>query len=312
MNHSAEEIKTWLKTSIEATGAITFGIADADKTDASIDKQFSQWIETGGHASMTWLERHRELRSNPDNVLPGVKSIVSIAFPYFRVKRREAKLPRISMYAYGADYHDAIRKKLKPICRLLEEKTGAKTRICVDSAPLPERYWALKAGIGRRGDNGTLIIDGYGSFFFLCEILTDLQLPADEPSTLECSHCGRCQQACPGKAIRPDATLSCRRCLSFLTIEREPTEPLPKESSEAMLTDEGKTTLFGCDVCQLVCPYNAPIFAADVDDVPSPVTKTIEQMLTLDPSSMTDEDWEVTTRGTALRRALRLLKTYNH
>ena len=309
MELHAEEIKARLKASVEAAGAIAFGVAKAGETDPALDGQFARWLDSGGHASMQWLERHRTLRTDPANVLPGVKSVVSIAFPYFRRERRPASLPRISMYAYGADYHDVIRKKLKPLRREFEALTGARTRVCVDSAPIPERYWALKAGIGRRGDNGTVIIDGYGSFFFLCELLTDLPLPPDEPSTLECSHCGRCRKSCPGNAIRPDGTLACRRCLSFLTIERNPDEPLPDESRIALESEEGRATLFGCDICQLVCPHNAAILRSEAGTTPAPVTETLERVLCLNPASMTDDDWETTTRGTALRRALKLLKT---
>lgn len=287
-----------IRQEILATGAIAAGFADADAADPRVARQFAQWLRKGGHAEMQWLERHEELRKDPRSVLPDATTVISIAYPYFQPVKRHHTLPRISMYAYGKDYHDVVRKRLRPLCRRMEEATGCSTRICVDSAPVPERYWAMQAGIGRLADNGTIIVDGYGSFVFLCEILTSLHLTPDTPSTLRCLHCGRCRNACPGKAILPDATLMSERCLSYLTIESDKGLPPSLRCHD---------TLYGCDICQTVCPHNAqadpslilPEFLPVSDDI---LTLTADQARQLTPLQ-----WEELTAGSAMKRSRKFL-----
>lgn len=303
MDSSAEETKRRLTASIRATGAIAVGYAEAAPVSHEESDGFGRWLDGGNHASMEWLARHEELRRDPRLLLDGAKTVVSIAYPFFQPERRDAALPQISMYAYGKDYHDVIRKKLRPVCRGLSETTGCATRICVDSAPVAERYWALKAGIGRRGDNGAVIIDGYGSFVFLCELLTSLELPTDEPSGKECLHCGRCRGACPGKAILPGGRIRAQRCLSYLTVEHREAFPGEGESADALNSPAGQRTLYGCDMCQLVCPCNA---GADASLALPEFLPRNGEMLTLgapEAMAMTDDEWTAFTASSAMRRA---------
>ena len=281
---------------ITDTGAVAVGFAEAGPVDPDVAAQFSRWLSGGMHAGMEWLVRHEELRKDPRNLLPGTQTVICAAYPYFQPRRRAPGLPQISMYAYGKDYHEVIRKRLRPVCRRMEEATGCATRICVDSAPIPERYWALRAGIGLLGDNGTVIIDGYGSFVFLCEILTTLRLPPDPPSRHRCSHCGRCRDACPGHAILPDATLCSTRCMSYLTIEHD--DELPQTTARS---------LYGCDICQTVCPHNSVadptlILPEFLPSHPSVLTLTARQA-----REMTGPEWDTFTAGTAMRRSRRLM-----
>ncbi len=310
--------KSSLRAEILRIGAVAVGFARAETPASGLINEFDRWLEQGNHAGMEWLERHRDLRSHPRNVLPEVKTIVSIAFPYYQPQQRPPSLPAIAMYAYGQDYHEALRARLRPLCRRLEADTGATTRICVDSAPLPERYWAMKAGIGRLGDNGTIIIDGYGSFVFLCEILTSLELPPDVPSRARCHHCGQCRKACPGGALLPDGTLRASRCLSYLTIEAQPEEWIEEgEGRTVVTTPAGQNTLYGCDICQLVCPYNSQIDSSLTlpEFLPAETVANRPGILTLTDAQakeMSPDDWKKFTSGTPMYRARKRLPVSAH
>ena len=146
------------------------------------------------------MERHADLRRNLDNVLPGTRTVISLAFPYAPERERPSDLPYLSRYAYGTDYHEAIRSLLTAVL----EQTGilSSCRLCIDSAPVSERFWAIRAGIGYRGDNGALIVPGIGPEVFLAEILTTIEFEPDSPSYAECLHCGVCLRACPTGALQ--------------------------------------------------------------------------------------------------------------
>lgn len=298
--------KERLKASILATGAIAVGVAEAGEVDRSCLDHFDRWLDAGNAAGMDWLRNHRTLRRNPAALLDGARSVVSIAYPYAQPRRRHAALPQIAMYAYGKDYHKVIPKLLRPVCQSLQAATGAATRICVDSAPIPERYWAMKAGIGRLGDNGSIIIDGYGSFVFLCEIITTLPLPPDSPSTKECMHCGRCRTVCPGRAISCGsgaASIRPQRCLSYLTIEQRGELPTTGESAAALDSAAGLNTLYGCDICQLACPYNADTDPSLTLPQFLPAGEAILSLSAADAKALDADGWDALTIGSAMRRA---------
>ena len=303
MNPSPDDLKSWLRDALSEAGAIASGFAVASTVDPDEADGFARWTEEGNNAGMEWLTRHADLRRDPRLLLDGARTVVSVAFPFRQQRLRDKSLPQISSYAYVKDYHDVIRKRLRPVCRRFTEMCGSATRICVDSAPVAERYWALRCGIGRRGDNGAVIIDGYGSFLFLAEILLSAELPPDAPSSAGCLHCGRCASACPGKAIMPGGKIRAQRCLSYLTIEHR--EPFPEtgESAEALRSPAGCRTLYGCDICQDVCPFNAG--AATTGPLPEFLPAN-PAMLTLDSAgaaAMGEEDWRRFTAGSAMRRA---------
>lgn len=240
-----------LRAALLEAGAAAVGFASAGPVSEDEDRRLRGWLAAGHHAGMAWMERHADLRRDLDNVLPGTRTVISLAFPYAPQQERPSDLPYLSRYAYGTDYHEAIRSLLTAVL----EQTGilSSCRLCIDSAPVSERFWAIRAGIGYRGDNGALIVPGIGPEVFLAEILTTIEFEPDSPSYAECLHCGVCLRACPTGALQADGTIDCRRCISYLTIEhRGPwTDP---DAIAAMSTPAGRNSLFGCDRCITACP----------------------------------------------------------
>lgn len=231
-------------------GADLVGIAKAEY-DSEESKRLHDFIKHKRHANMTWLE-DIEKRCNPDSILPGAKSAIVIAVNYYR-KRPPAPQGHgiVARYAYGRDYHKVLKDILGALSTEIQKANPeAKTRACVDSAPLPERRYAVKAGLGFIGKNGTLITNEYGSFVLLGVLLTDLELQYDQPQkTGTCGTCTRCIDACPTKAILKPYTINAGKCVSYLTIEHK--GPIP-----SALKKQIQNRLFGCDTCQEVCPYN--------------------------------------------------------
>lgn len=266
-----------LRAALLEAGAAAVGFASAGPVSEDENRRLRGWLAAGHHAGMAWMERHADLRRNLDNVLPGTRTVISLAFPYATKRERPSDLPYLSRYAYGTDYHEAIRSLLTAVL----EQTGilSSCRICIDSAPVSERFWAIRAGIGYRGDNGALIVPGIGPEVFLAEILTTIEFEPDSPSYAECLHCGVCLRACPTGALQADGTIDCRRCISYLTIEhRGPwTDP---DAIAAMSTPAGRTSLFGCDRCITACPLR--------NDTSSPHTwnQPLPAMLALAPSDI--------------------------
>ena len=316
-------MKERLRRMLLDAGACEVGFSRCEPLPADERRCRQEWLDAGCNASMDYLARNTDLRDDPAGLLEGCRTVISLAFPYRHTRERSPQLPRIARYALVPDYHKALRKLLKPVLREFEDATGAHTRVCIDSAPVAERFRAVRAGIGRRGLNGCLITPSAGSFVFLAEILTDLELEPDEPIGEWCLQCGACLRACPGAALRGDGTLDARRCLSYLTIEHS--GPFTPEALETLDTPQGRHTLFGCDICQDVCPHNRPdllavqnpaqlaAFALPLreelpapDRLPKPALPLREELLTLDAqqiADMTREEFDTLTAGTSLRRA---------
>lgn len=272
-----EEIRNLLLNS----GAVAVGFSKAGDTDESEQQYLSRWIGEGYHGDMTYLERHQALRNSTDSVLKGAKTVISLAYSYFPAERREESLPEIAPYAYGEDYHVVLRDLLQPLIKTLKYKYGGKWRVCIDSAPISERYWAVKSGIGKRGLNGAVIIKDAGSYCFLVEILTTLEISPDESSSERCKECGECMNVCPGKAIRPDGVIIASKCINYLTIEKK--DEFSEEERD--LIREGAGYLFGCDRCLRVCPHNQSIDKElNKFFVPIPQVKvlTAEEIISMD------------------------------
>ncbi|MDE7407317.1 MAG: tRNA epoxyqueuosine(34) reductase QueG, partial [Muribaculaceae bacterium] len=208
-----------------------------------------RWVQQGCHGSMQYLNRYHDIRADVGLLLPEAQSVIVAAFSY----RQPRHSPLFADYALGLDYHTVLRSRLQPVADKLQATFGAQTRICIDTAPLRERYWAAKAGLGIIGINNHLIIPGLGSDFFLAFILTTADLPehhpfdAVDPCTPQCSRCMKCVSACPGHALQPDGSIDARRCLSYLTIEHR--GPLPEGT-------QLHGQIYGCDICSRVCPMN--------------------------------------------------------
>lgn len=248
-----EEIRKILLSS----GAQAVGFSKAGEIDIYVHEGYKDWIQKGWHGEMEYLRRHISLRQHTDSVLSGAKTIISLAFSYVPQKYRPINLPSISSYAYGDDYHIILRAILKPFVKEIQLKYGGKWRICIDSAPIAERYWAMKSGIGKRGVNGSIIVEGCGGLCFLVEIITTLDIHADAysdiSSDISCKNCGICKLMCPGKAIKGDGTIDSRKCLNYLTIEKK--SELSMEEKE--MVSSGSGFLYGCDKCLRVCPHNS-------------------------------------------------------
>lgn len=224
------------------------GIAPAG--DVGEDRErVSQWLAEGNHAEMGYMANHFEKRCDPTLLVEGAKSVIVFAHNYFPPEKQEAHLPQISYYAYGKDYHEVIKQKLFALMEFIHcEIEPVEGRAFVDSAPVLERYWAKRAGLGWIGKNNLLIIPGKGSFFFLSELILNIELAYDEPYTeSHCGQCTRCANACPTGALSKHK-LEARKCLSYLTIEKKG-EFSPK-------IETLHNCLYGCDICQQVCPWN--------------------------------------------------------
>lgn len=237
--------KTALRRLAAELGAYRTGFARAGRLSDPAVCRYAVWIERGCHASMDYLERHAALRADPRLVMPGARTVISMAFPYGPAGGYHH--PHIADYALGADYHRVLRARLEPLVRHLADNYGALSRVCVDTAPVAERYWAVTAGVGFTALNGRLYVPGAGSRFFLTTVLTTLELAPDEPCAGGCTGCGACVRACPGGALLGDGTLDARRCHSYLTIEHR--DALPAGTALG-------PRIYGCDVCSRVCPLD--------------------------------------------------------
>lgn len=210
-----------------------------------------KWLKNGYHGKMQYMENHFELRLNPDKLVGGAKTVISLLYNYFPAEVQTPDTYKISKYAYGQDYHVVIKKKLDQLVQYIKDHTGdIHIRSFVDSAPVMERVWAKQAGLGWIGKHSLLINKKQGSFFFLAEIVLDIELSYDNPlKTDHCGTCTKCIDACPTEAILPGKTLDASRCISYFTIELR---------DEIPTTMKGKfeNWIFGCDICQDVCPWN--------------------------------------------------------
>lgn len=282
----------------DGSAVYRFGVADAGDVDPSWTDSYNRWLELGLNASMDYLRNYPDLRSNPEGLLPGVRSVIVCAISYHSPRPAVASDgSRIASYALGTDYHRALRRHLRPIAAEIERLFGGQTRICIDSAPVRERYWAVRAGLGGIGLNTHLLIPGAGSMFFLAEILTTARFRPSKPLGYNpCTRCGKCVRACPAGALSstPDGLpqLDARRCLSYLTIEHR--------GPFAEGTDLHHC-LFGCDACALACPLNANPPGTTLAELrPRP---EITALTAAQAAIMTEADFDRLTQGSPLRRA---------
>jgi epoxyqueuosine reductase len=238
-----------IKAKAHELGFLACGVAKAGFLEEEAPR-LEQWLRQGKHGTMGYMERNFDMRLDPTLLVPGAKSVISLAYNYFTPpKQLDPEAPELSTYAYGRDYHKVVKQRLKPLVEFITEQFGqVGFRTFVDSAPVLEKAWAERAGVGWRGKNTNVIRQGAGSFFFLCEIILDLDLEPDAPATDHCGTCRRCIDACPTEAITPYG-VDGSRCISYLTIELK--EAIPPEFTGKM---EGWA--FGCDICQQVCPWN--------------------------------------------------------
>jgi epoxyqueuosine reductase len=241
----------WVKATAARLGFDFCGIAEAVRLDEDA-RRLEQWLAQDMHGTMHYMENHFDLRIDPTRLVPGARSVITLLKNYYPAEQQPTELPQVAKYAYGQDYHEVIRQQLNQFLAELRQQVGeVQGRGFVDSAPVLERSWAQRAGLGWVGKNGNLIHPKAGSFFFIATLITDLPLLYDAPMAKDyCGTCTRCIDQCPTEAILPDKVVDGSRCISYFTIELK----------EMLIPDEMRgrfdNWLFGCDVCQDVCPWN--------------------------------------------------------
>ncbi len=227
------------------------GIAKAQQLDEDA-RRLELWLNKGMHGTMKYMEDHFDLRIDPRKLVPGARSVITLLLNYFPEGRQQPDVPKVSKYAYGSDYHEVIREKLKALMKWIQHNIGEiNGRGFVDSAPVLERSWAERSGLGWVGKNGNLINKKSGSFFFIATLITDMELQYDDPFARNyCGTCTRCIDTCPTDAIGKDKVIDGSKCISYFTIELK--EALIPDTMKGKFDD----WIFGCDVCQDVCPWN--------------------------------------------------------
>jgi len=245
----ARERTQVLKRFAADLGFMYCGVSKAGPLDEEALK-LEKWLNKGLHGKMRYMENYFDKRINPTLLVDGAKSVVTVLFNYYTPeKQKDSAAPKLSRYAYGEDYHKVVKQKLFELMHRLEEQIGAISgRAFVDSAPVMDKAWAVRSGSGWMGKNTNVIRPNAGSWFFIAELIIDLELEADGPIKDYCGTCTRCIDACPTEALTPyqiDAT----KCISYLTIELR--EAIPDTFKGKM-----ENWMFGCDVCQEVCPWN--------------------------------------------------------
>ena len=268
------EKKELIRSEALRLGFDVCGFACADEVDTQARDTYRRWLDEGKQAQMDYLGNYLDLRDNPARLYPGARTVICVALNYYPARLQPRDNPQFAYYAYGLDYHEVMRDKLRQLAAFVTTLSGDPGRVCCDTAPVLERYWAWQCGIGWIGHHTQLVIPYMGSAFFLGEIL--LNLPADQydaPMDKGCGNCTRCRDACPTHALTPEG-LDARRCLSYLTIENR--GEIPAEAATKMFP-----YFYGCDRCLRACPHLRT------------ATPTTEEAFA--PSSelqtMTDADW---------------------
>jgi len=296
----AAQIKTW---GIElGFGAI--GVADVELSAAS--DRLRAWLDAGRHGTMAYMARHAHLRADPSRLLARAARVITARLDYLPasvgpgwVDRETQRLAQgdaavVSLYARGRDYHKILRRQLRQLAARIEDEIGPfGFRVCTDSAPVFEVELARKSGIGWRGKHTLLLAPDAGSMFFLGEILTDLPLPVDAPTEEHCGTCSRCIEACPTGAITAPYELDARRCISYLTIEH--VGPIP-ESLRPLVGNR----VYGCDDCQLACPWNKFAHIATLPDFD--VRHGLDAATLVELFAWTKDEFAARHAGSSIRR----------
>jgi len=295
LHQLARQIKGWGRE----LGFQQLGVADTEL--AVHEQRLEQWLDQGYHGEMEYMARHGRRRSRPAELVPGTVRVIAARMDYLSAAARPAAellnepgTALVSRYALGRDYHKVLRKRLQRLAGRIEQTIGPfGYRVFVDSAPVLEKALAEKAGLGWIGKHSNLLDRRAGSWFFLGEIYTDLPLPVDEPAQNHCGDCLRCLEACPTAAIVGPYQVDARRCISYLTIEHK--GPIPEELRPLM-----GNRIYGCDDCQLVCPWNRFAQFSDEDDFAPRHGLDASSLLEL--FGWSEQEFLSRTEGSAIRR----------
>ncbi|MBS1737370.1 MAG: tRNA epoxyqueuosine(34) reductase QueG [Bacteroidetes bacterium] len=272
------------------------GIAKAEHLDEDA-RRLENWLGNGLNGSMSYMANYFDLRTNPEKLVPGAKTVITLLLNYFPEKQQNIEAPQISKYAYGNDYHEVIKSKLKTFLQLLKDNIGdIHGRGFTDSAPVLERSWAVKSGLGWVGKNGNLITKTNGSYFFIATLITDLELEADNPFIKDyCGSCTRCIDNCPTDAILPDKVIDGSKCISYFTIELK--DLLIPETMKGRFENK----MFGCDICQDVCPWNR--FSKPNQEIEFTPLDEILNFSKTDWEELTEESFKIIFKKSPLKRS---------
>jgi epoxyqueuosine reductase len=283
----------FIKTEAKRLGFLSCGISKAGFLEEEAPR-LEKWLSNNQNGQMRYMENHFDKRLDPTLLVEDTKSVISLLLNYYPVEQQIQNSYKISKYAYGTDYHYVIKDKLKELLYSIEESIGAVSgRAFVDSAPVLDKAWAAKAGLGWIGKNSNLITQKVGSFYFIAELVVDLKLEYDHATTDHCGSCTACLDACPTEAIVSPYVVDGSKCISYFTIELK--ESIP-ESMKGSFNDWA----FGCDICQDVCPWNKfskghnePLFNPNPD---------LLSMTKKDWEEITEETFKVVFKNSALKR----------
>jgi epoxyqueuosine reductase len=272
------------------------GIAKAQQLDEDA-RRLESWLNTGKHGNMKYMENYFDLRVDPSKLVPGAKSVITLLLNYFPLEHQRKDAPQVSKYAYGKDYHEVIRDKLKMFLQMMKEEFGdVHGRGFADSAPVLEKSWAQKSGLGWIAKNGNLITKQQGSFFFIATLITDLELEYDDPFVKDyCGTCTRCIDACPTDAILDDKVINGSKCISYFTIELK--DMLIPDKMKAQFANK----MFGCDICQDVCPWNR--FSKPTKEAAFTPLPQILNFTTSDWEDLTEESFKLIFKDSPLKRS---------
>lgn len=249
MNSNRVFFSEQIKNEAKRLGFLSCGIAKAGFLEAEAPR-LERWLKNGFQGEMHYMENHFDKRLDPTLLVDGAKSVISLLLNYYPESTQNPESYQISKYAYGQDYHFVIKDKLKELLHFIQNEIGeVNGRAFVDSAPVLDKAWAAKSGLGWIGKNANLITQKTGSFYFIAELIVDLELDYDTPTTDHCGTCTACIDACPTQAIVAPYVVDGSKCISYFTIELK--DQLPPEMKGAW-----NDWMFGCDVCQDVCPWN--------------------------------------------------------
>ena len=271
------------------------GIAKAGFLEEEAPR-LSQWLRNHHHGQMAYMENHFDKRLDPTLLVDDAKSVISLSLNYFPSQiQQDPEAPKLSKYAYGTDYHQVIKAKLAELLHFIQEHIGEVSgRAFVDSAPVLDKAWAKKAGLGWIGKHSNLISKQSGSFFFLAELIIDLDLAYDHPFTADhCGNCTRCLDACPTDAIIAPYTVDASKCISYLTIEL-------KDEIPASFTGKMENWMFGCDICQDVCPWNR--FSVPHNEIAFAPASDLLQMKKEDWLDITEDVFKTIFKNSAVKR----------
>ena len=281
MINNKEKYSNFIKTESKKLGFLSCGISKAGFLEEEAPR-LETWLNKNQHGEMKYMENHFDKRLNPTLLVDDAKSVISLLLNYYPSETQNADSYKISKYAYGQDYHFVIKEKLKELLNTIQTEIGdVSGRAFVDSAPVLDKAWAAKSGLGWIGKNSNLLTQQIGSFYFIAELVVDLDLDYDYATTDHCGTCTACIDSCPTEAIVAPYVVDGSKCISYFTIELK--ENIPSEMKGKM-----DDWIFGCDVCQDVCPWNKFSKAHD-----EPLFNPNPELL-----SFTKKDWEEITEDT--------------